>query len=43
MTEEELPSPVDALVVGTAFAEAAVAAALARGLGQDGAALSICI
>ena len=32
MTEEDqdLPSPVDALVVGTAFAEAAVAAALAR-------------
>ena len=32
MTEldQDLPSPVDALVVGTAFAEAAVAAALAR-------------
>ena len=31
MTEDQdLPSPVDALVVGTAFAEAAVAAALAR-------------
>jgi len=28
--DQDLPSPVDALVVGTAFAEAAVAAALAR-------------
>ena len=30
MTEEDLPSTVDALVVGTGLAEAAVAAALAR-------------